>query len=411
MRKVLSGLVATCWLGVAVSAQEAAPPPDLLTLARGAVLVSAPRDPGRALALTDGQDGSHWNTAVKKVPPPFSFVFELIAPVTLDAVGVDGAGERPGGVQGGSVGGTIVEGSAEGPDRGWVELARLRAAPEGPTLAEVAPGPPMRWLRFTVTDAISPDATWIYFDEVIAHGAVAPPEDPDRFTGVFQSGRADFIELHQDGTELSGCYVENSGRSTGRLTGAVVDGVALLTWRSEQGIEGSALLTRDSAGALAGVRYRQRSRSAWGGPVAPEGSQTPCSPKPAAAAAPEPQVDPIVQALQEIGAVRLYGIHFEHDSDVPKPSATPALTRLLAALESAPGLNIVIEGHTDADGSEAYNLDLSQRRAASVVRWLTERGIDAARLLPEGKGEAQPVASNDTADGKALNRRVELRRR
>lgn len=411
MRKVLAGLVLACGLGGAGAAQEAAPPPDLLTLARGAVLVSAPRDPLRALALTDGDPKSNWNAAVKKAPPPFSFVFELIAPATLTAVGIDGAGDRPGGVQGGSAKGVIVEGSASGPEEGYAELARFEAAPEGPTLVAVAPGGPVRWLRFSVTGAQSPEAAWIYLDEVIARGEVTPPDAPDRFMGVFQSGRADFIELHQEGTSLEGCFVENSGRSHGRLSGSVVEGVALLSWRSEQGIEGTALLTRDSSGALAGVRYRQRSRSAWGGPVAPEGTRTPCSPEPVAAEADEPQADPIVQALEELGAVRLYGIHFEHDSDVPKASARPALERLLAALQSAPALNIVIEGHTDADGSDAYNLDLSQRRAASVVRWLSERGIDAARLEPVGKGEAEPVASNATADGKALNRRVELRKR
>ena len=153
-------------------------------------------------------------------------------------------------------------------------------------------------------------------------------------------------------------------------------------------------------GALAGVRYRQRSRSAWGGPPAPDGTTTPCS-------ATEP-ANPIVTALEETGEARIYGIHFDHDSDVPKSSATAALEQLAEALESAPELNVVIEGHTDADGEDAYNLDLSDRRARSVVAWLAQRGIDAGRLTPQGIGEAEPVASNDTADGKALNRRVDV---
>ena len=92
-------------------------------------------------------------------------------------------------------------------------------------------------------------------------------------------------------------------------------------------------------------------------------------------------------------------------------SSASALNQLLAALQSAPELEVDIEGHTDADGSDAFNLDLSQRRAASVVAWLVDQGIAAERLQPVGKGEAQPVASNDTADGKALNRRVEVRKR
>jgi OOP family OmpA-OmpF porin len=118
-----------------------------------------------------------------------------------------------------------------------------------------------------------------------------------------------------------------------------------------------------------------------------------------------------VTALETEGVARLYGIHFEVDSDVPKPSATAALERLLAALRAAPDLVVDIEGHTDSDGEDAYNLDLSNRRAQSVVNWLVAQGIDATRLGPVGKGEAEPVASNDTADGKALNRRVDIRRR
>lgn len=392
---------------VSVAAQES---PDLLTLARGAVLVSAPHDEVRALALTDGDPASNWNAPIKKAPPPFDFVFELIAPADLTQVGVIGAGERPGGVQGGSVGGVTVLGSGEGPDAGFVELTRFQAAADGVTLAEVTPDGPVRWLRFRVNGPINPDAVWIYLNEVVAYGAVAAPDDGERFSGIFQSGRKDFIELHQDGALITGCYVENSGQSTGRVSGAVQDGVALLNWTSQQGVSGTALLTRDSAGALTGVRYRQRSRSPWGGPVAPEGTKTPCSPEPVVAAAPEPQPDPIVQALKEIGELRLYGIHFEHDSDVPKPSAIPALQRLRDALASAPDLTVVIEGHTDADGDENYNRDLSQRRADTVVNWLIGEGIAAPRLTPLGKGEGQPVASNDTADGKALNRRVEIRR-
>ena len=101
----------------------------------------------------------------------------------------------------------------------------------------------------------------------------------------------------------------------------------------------------------------------------------------------------------------------ESVADAESPHRPIALRRrLLALLQDHPELNVAIEGHTDADGSDAYNLDLSDRRAKSVVAWLVAKGIDAGRLQGEGKGEAAPVASNATADGKALNRRVEIRK-
>lgn len=386
--------------GLPARAQNAPPPDDLLTLAKGAVLVSASVDPLKALALTDGDPESNWNTSTRKFPPPHVFTFELIAPATIDAIGIIGAGDRPGGVAGGSAGRVTIEGSAEGPDAGYAPLATIDAAPDGETLAASAVGTPLRWLRFTVEGAQSPDAAWLYFTEVVAHGELTPPDDPDRFTGVFQTGRADLIELKQDGSSLTGCFLDNGGRSAGSLSGSVNEGVALLNWKSEAGITGTALLTIDSTGALSGVRYRQKSRSVWSGPPAPDGTTTPCS-----AALP---VNPIVAALQEAGQAQIYGILFDHDSDVPKASSRAALEQLREALASEASMSVVIEGHTDSDGDDSYNLDLSARRASSVVGWLVEAGIPAERMQPAGKGEAEPVASNATADGKALNRRVEV---
>jgi outer membrane protein OmpA-like peptidoglycan-associated protein len=386
----------------AASGQSAAPDADLLTLARGAVLVAASADPAAALALIDGNDTSNWSVGSRKFPPPYSFTFELIAPVHLTAVGVDGAGPRPGGVAGGSAGPVVVEGSAEGPDSGFSEIARFDAAAEGPTLAPVASAPPLRWLRFTVTSAQDPAAAFVYLDEVLAQGAVTLPEG-DRFTGVYAAGKSNLIELQQTGGDVTGCFTDNGGKTTGTLTGAVVDGVALLTWTSDQGISGAAMLTRDHQGALSGVRYRDRSRSAWGGPPAPD-AVTECSTAP-------PAANPIAAALAAGGSARIYGIHFAHDSDVPLPSAEPALQQLFEALRDSPDLAVAIEGHTDAAGAEDYNLSLSERRAVAVTSWLAAQGIAAERLLPGGKGEAAPVASNDTADGRALNRRVEVVRR
>ena len=78
-------------------------------------------------------------------------------------------------------------------------------------------------------------------------------------------------------------------------------------------------------------------------------------------------------------------------------------------LQEYPDLRLSIEGHTDSQGDESFNLDLSDRRAASVRRYLVEEfGIDPNRLSSRGLGETQPVASNDTPEGRQQNRRVEL---
>ena len=77
-------------------------------------------------------------------------------------------------------------------------------------------------------------------------------------------------------------------------------------------------------------------------------------------------------------------------------------------MQERPDARFVVEGHTDAQGEDAYNLKLSEDRAASVVAWLAEHGVDAARLTPQGFGESRPVADNATETGRQLNRRVEV---
>lgn len=103
------------------------------------------------------------------------------------------------------------------------------------------------------------------------------------------------------------------------------------------------------------------------------------------------------------------GILFDVNSDKIKPESYGVLKELGTVLKENATVKVRIIGHTDSDGEDAKNLDLSKRRAASVKNALqTEFGIEAARMETDGKGESQPVAPNTTAEGKANNRRVEF---
>ncbi len=115
-------------------------------------------------------------------------------------------------------------------------------------------------------------------------------------------------------------------------------------------------------------------------------------------------------ALSDSGAIDLYGIHFDVNKDQFTPQSLPTLHALKAYLDAHPGEAFILEGHTDSDGSEALNQDLSERRAATVLRWLADSGTDISNIRAVGMGETAPVASNATRAGKALNRRVVLRR-
>ena len=103
------------------------------------------------------------------------------------------------------------------------------------------------------------------------------------------------------------------------------------------------------------------------------------------------------------------GILFDVNSDKIKPESYGVLKELGTVLKENATVKVRIIGHTDSDGEDAKNLDLSKRRAASVKNALqSEFGIDAARMEADGKGESQPVAPNTTSEGKANNRRVEF---
>jgi OOP family OmpA-OmpF porin len=106
----------------------------------------------------------------------------------------------------------------------------------------------------------------------------------------------------------------------------------------------------------------------------------------------------------------LTGNHFAFNSATLTPGAIAELSDTLSSLQNDPELRIRIDGHTDSVGSDAYNLRLSERRADSVKRYLVSEGISATRIETRGFGESSPVADNDTEEGRARNRRVEVHR-
>lgn len=109
------------------------------------------------------------------------------------------------------------------------------------------------------------------------------------------------------------------------------------------------------------------------------------------------------------GKLVSYGIYFDVNKDIVKSESYGTLKEISKVLTDNPDVKIKIVGHTDSDGDDKSNLDLSKRRAASVKNVLVKDfGIDASRIETDGKGEGAPVAKNDSAVNKALNRRVEF---
>lgn len=127
-------------------------------------------------------------------------------------------------------------------------------------------------------------------------------------------------------------------------------------------------------------------------------------------------VQELRQALTDLGASETElevtvdlpaDVLFDFDKSEIRPDAAAALAKLATVIRGYPGGTVLVEGHTDAAGNDDYNEKLSQRRAESVKTWLVDReAIGAESMTTEGKGEREPVASNDDDAGRQKNRRV-----
>lgn len=113
-------------------------------------------------------------------------------------------------------------------------------------------------------------------------------------------------------------------------------------------------------------------------------------------------------SLEEGDILRFADIYFQSGSAEIQPSSYAVLDEIAELLKANTQARVEIGGHTDSDGSSSYNQDLSQRRASSVQLYLVRKGVPASMLSVRGYGESAPVASNDTAEGKAQNRRIEF---
>jgi OmpA-OmpF porin, OOP family len=131
--------------------------------------------------------------------------------------------------------------------------------------------------------------------------------------------------------------------------------------------------------------------------------ERPPAPPPVAAAPPPPPPPPPPKEK-----LVLRGVHFDFNKSNIRRGDAAVLDEAAAALKANPGVTVNVNGYCDAIGSVKYNQRLSERRAASVVRYLAKAGIPENQLVPHGYGKTDFVATNDTAEGRAQNRRVEL---
>lgn len=151
-----------------------------------------------------------------------------------------------------------------------------------------------------------------------------------------------------------------------------------------------------------GTAHLVLEQSYWSKPMILKVVDGPPLPPPAPHAPPPPP--PMVKSEKVV----LRGIHFDFNKSVIRPGDAAVLDEDVSRFKANPNMAVYVNGYCDAIGSEEYNLKLSDRRANAVVDYLVKAGVSSSQLIPHGYGKTDFVATNDTEEGRAQNRRVEL---
>jgi outer membrane protein OmpA-like peptidoglycan-associated protein len=225
-----------------------------------------------------------------------------------------------------------------------------------------------------------------------------------RFDTIFQLGLVVFLAI-----SLAGCATTPSpgmcaliGGGVGAVGGGVAGGLYADNndHRDHEEWEGAGIAAASTV-VGAGVGYLVCSLME----EEPKPAPKPAPPAPRAAPpAPPPPPKPDVCTQM----VRIHDIKFENDKAEIQPNASTVLDQTAGALEKCPDVKVRLTAYTDSNGSDAYNMKLSDRRANAVREYLEAHGVAAGRIESKGLGESNPIADNSTAEGRAENRRVEI---
>lgn len=374
--------------------------PSLVSFSSGALVVQKPQeysDGWSAFWLLDERSNTGWATP-QGVTGNQAIVIELpersvLKTLEFDTGSIDGAGRGAKDI--------LVEMSDVSASSGFHTIAQVTLADKAdnqkfPATAEV----PGRWVRMTVKNNHGA-ADYLELMDFRARGRQLTHTPFPDVSGTYSTNYGD-MHLRQQGNSMVGCY-EWSG---GLLEGGIEGRVMRLTWRQTNPSEGTAVMVFSSDGKqMFGLWWYKGQEGGSGGQW--------YGPKKSNVVGTCPHWSGDVQQqmasdLDQFGKALVYGIVFDTDSDHIKDESRPTLDKIIALLKAKPDLKLSIEGHTDSTGGAAHNQDLSERRAKSVVAYLTAAGIQAGRLSSAGFGASHPVASNDTPLGRAQNRRVEL---
>ena len=186
-----------------------------------------------------------------------------------------------------------------------------------------------------------------------------------------------------------------------------LSGCAGMTYKQKAALTGAAIC--GTAGAGIGGATKMGTNSTFGGVLLGAAAGAVLCGTIAYLIADEPKPAPPGPPVSRSGAIVLDNVLFGFNATDIRPEGAKVLDGLVAHLKENPDKKVDLEGHTDAVGTDGYNQALSEKRAAAVRDYVVKRGINESRITAQGFGKTKPIADNKTADGRAKNRRVEVR--
>lgn len=379
---------------------------DLLSFFSGALVVrkTAEYDESwSAEKAIDENPASGWASPKNEIAG-HSFIIELPEKTLLKTLSFD-IGQTDGEKRGAK---DVTVEISDSADAGFQEIARVSLKNQTdnqrfPVSKQIAG----RFLRVSFGKNQG-SAEYVELMEIRGFGEQLTKTPLENVSGTYETEYGDF-HIKQEGTSVVGCYEHENGL----LKGGIEDRVMKLWWSEDGDDKGPAVMVFTADGKrLIGLWWQQGADilanpgGKWDGrKKSNDVGSCPNAPDLAKGNAAQTQ---IASDLKETGRARIYGINFDTASDAIKPESKPTLDQIAALLKTNSAWRMTIEGHTDNVGGADYNQKLSEKRAAAVKDYLVKAGIDVTRLSSSGYGMSKPVATNQSAFGRAQNRRVEL---
>ena len=342
---------------------------------------------------------------------PFTFVNELTELFVLEKLFFNNYTERN--YKGISAKEVMIEVSTTSPESDYYLVGKYTLG-ENQIHEFKIPPTEARWIKITILSNYG-NTEYTELAEFEAYGTpIYPSIKPVNLNGKWETNWG-WVDFEQSGSSVSGNYEYNKGIIT---YGGLSRNKLTYKWiEKSANQEGWTLLFMNQEGTrLTGVWCHNNNWSKYGFWIMERKQGTAFEPI-AEDAVMEVQAEVPVKkevvaelkkSLEKEGMLILYGINFQTNSATITTDSYNVLNQVVEVLSQNPSFNILIEGHTDNVGTDAFNLKLSLDRANAVKAYFMTKGIGETRLTTNGKGENKPIADNSTEVGKGANRRVEI---